>query len=242
MLHDWRIEPREYARQEARRGRRHAFEALDPTWTALVVIDMVPFFLTENAYARGIVPNIRSLADALRAAGGTVAWVLPGSADPRHQRESGACDLASGRRVNPAVGDQPAAEQPVERSWSDVIEAAETPRRRRPADCRARRHDGCVLRDGGACRGYRVHRAAPPSVRGRIARLGDVCVGPSVEPWEVHRARSEGYVGRMTATIAPSRYRGLSLAVGRAASQNPSTVSPPGRITDRRVCVTWSRP
>ena len=82
MLHDWRIAPREYARQEARRGRRHAFEALDPTRTALVVIDMVPFFLTENAYARGIVPNIRSLADALRAAGGTVAWVLPGSADP----------------------------------------------------------------------------------------------------------------------------------------------------------------
>jgi len=75
-LHDWKIEPREYARQEERRGRRHAFESLDPTRTALVVIDMVPFF-TGNAYCRGIIPNINRLATKLRAAGGTVAWVLP---------------------------------------------------------------------------------------------------------------------------------------------------------------------
>jgi hypothetical protein len=27
--------------------------------------------------------------------------------------------------VNPTVGDQPAAEQPIERSWSDVVEGAE---------------------------------------------------------------------------------------------------------------------
>lgn len=79
-LHEWRIEPREYSRQESRRGRRHAFELLDPTKTALVVIDMVPFFLNENPYCRGIVPNIRSLAAALRSAGGTIAWVLPATA------------------------------------------------------------------------------------------------------------------------------------------------------------------
>ena len=41
---------------------------------------MVPFFLDENDYAKDIVPNI--LASALRSAGGTVAWVLPGSAEP----------------------------------------------------------------------------------------------------------------------------------------------------------------
>jgi nicotinamidase-related amidase len=80
VLHDWRIEPREYARHEARRGRRHAFAQLDPRRTALVVVDMVPFFLEANPYARGIVPNIRALATALRSAGGTVAWVLPGTA------------------------------------------------------------------------------------------------------------------------------------------------------------------
>ncbi|MEJ1977244.1 MAG: isochorismatase family cysteine hydrolase [Acetobacteraceae bacterium] len=76
-MHAWRIEPREYARQEERRGRRHAFEHLAPCRTALLVIDMVPFFVTQNAYCRGIVPNIARLADSLRSAGGVVAWVLP---------------------------------------------------------------------------------------------------------------------------------------------------------------------
>jgi nicotinamidase-related amidase len=82
LLHQWHIEAREYARQESRRGRRHAFEHLDPSRTALVVVDMVPFFLEESGHARGIVPNIRSLANALRAADGTVVWVLPGAGEP----------------------------------------------------------------------------------------------------------------------------------------------------------------
>jgi len=38
---------------------------------------MVPFFVDENPYANGIVPNINALASALRGAGGCVAWVLP---------------------------------------------------------------------------------------------------------------------------------------------------------------------
>ncbi|WP_218826028.1 isochorismatase family protein [Actinomadura mexicana] len=41
------------------------------------MIDMVPFFVAGNPYCRGIVPNIDRLAGTLRAAGGTVAWVLP---------------------------------------------------------------------------------------------------------------------------------------------------------------------
>lgn len=81
-MHAWRIEPREYARQEARRGRRHAYERIDPRRTALVVIDMVPFFVAESAYCRGIVPNISLLAGALRSTGGAVAWVLPGAGEP----------------------------------------------------------------------------------------------------------------------------------------------------------------
>lgn len=56
--HAWRIEDREYARHEARRGRRFAFSRLVPARTALVVIDMVPFFVAGNAYCRGIVPKI----------------------------------------------------------------------------------------------------------------------------------------------------------------------------------------
>lgn len=81
-LHDWHIEAREYARQEDRRGRRHAYETVVPARTALVVIDMVPFFLNELPYTRGIVPNITRIADALRDAGGTVAWVLPTHSAP----------------------------------------------------------------------------------------------------------------------------------------------------------------
>jgi nicotinamidase-related amidase len=80
-MHAWRIEEREYERQESRRGRRHAFTTVVPGRTALVVVDMVPFFANENPYTRGIVPNVARLADVLRAAGGTVAWVLPGAGE-----------------------------------------------------------------------------------------------------------------------------------------------------------------
>ena len=62
------------------RGRRHAFEDLDPARTALVVIDMQnswvePGFSPLHIPAtRGIVPNVNALAGAVRAAGGMVAW------------------------------------------------------------------------------------------------------------------------------------------------------------------------
>ena len=55
-LHNWVIDPREYARQEARRGKRHAYQRLTPSRTALVVIDMVPFFLEEIRTAEGSCP------------------------------------------------------------------------------------------------------------------------------------------------------------------------------------------
>jgi nicotinamidase-related amidase len=80
--HAWLVEEREYARHETRRGRRHAYEHLDPRRTALVVVDIVPFFARESAYVRGIVPRINALAAALRSAGGTVAWVAPGHVPP----------------------------------------------------------------------------------------------------------------------------------------------------------------
>jgi len=81
-LHNWLIEQREYDRQEQRRGRRHAYESVDARRTALIVIDMVPFFVEESGYCRGILPNILRLAAALRLAGGAVAWVVPGSDQP----------------------------------------------------------------------------------------------------------------------------------------------------------------
>jgi nicotinamidase-related amidase len=115
-LHDWRIEDREYARHERRRGRRHAYTTLDPVRTALVVIDMVPFFVATSAYCRGIVPNISRIADCLRAAGGTVAWVLPG-AGPR----TPVADEFFGPRIaelyRRSGGDGPLRD----RLWSDFV-------------------------------------------------------------------------------------------------------------------------
>lgn len=81
LQHDWRIEEREYQRQEQRRGRRHAYESLNPSRTALTVIDMVPFFVSENPYCRGVIAPINTVANALRGAGGIVVWVLPGAGE-----------------------------------------------------------------------------------------------------------------------------------------------------------------
>jgi len=72
-----------------RRGRIHAFEAIDPRRTALVVIDMqngfcAPGGAAEIPAAREIVPAINRLARETRAAGGVVAWVqmtIPSKAD-----------------------------------------------------------------------------------------------------------------------------------------------------------------
>jgi nicotinamidase-related amidase len=76
-LHSWYIDPKEYARHENRRGKRHAYQTIKASSTALVVIDMIPFFVNENPYCQGIIPNIARLALMLRAAGGTVVWALP---------------------------------------------------------------------------------------------------------------------------------------------------------------------
>ena len=78
----WHIAPREYARQEQRRGRRHAYERLDPTRTALIVVDMVRFFAPDIETFHGIIPNINQLATTVRAHGGIVVWVLPENSQP----------------------------------------------------------------------------------------------------------------------------------------------------------------
>ena len=87
MLHEWRIEEREYRRQEERRGYRHAFLQLDAARTALLVVDVVAFFVDENPYVPGIVPNVNALAEGLRGAGGTVAWVAPAEWEPSAMKD-----------------------------------------------------------------------------------------------------------------------------------------------------------
>ena len=58
------------------RGRPFAFETIDPVRTALLVIDLTGNYETMPCTA-SIVAPVGRLAAGMRAAGGTVAWVLP---------------------------------------------------------------------------------------------------------------------------------------------------------------------
>lgn len=113
-LHDWHIEPREYARQEERRGRRHAFTRLIPARTALIVVDMVPFFTQANPYCRGIIPQINTLAEHLRNLGGAVAWVIPSTQqhNPALAREFYGETIADLFRLSGGEGPLPARVAP----------------------------------------------------------------------------------------------------------------------------------
>jgi nicotinamidase-related amidase len=59
----------------ARRGRLHAFENVDPTRTALVVIDLDTATVGSNNECRLVVLRVNELAAAVRSTGGAVAWV-----------------------------------------------------------------------------------------------------------------------------------------------------------------------
>ena len=74
--------PRELRERVAqRRGRMHAFDPIDPTRTALLVVDMQNYFVEpgqacEIPTAREIVPNINRMARAARGSGAAVVWIL----------------------------------------------------------------------------------------------------------------------------------------------------------------------
>ena len=65
----------------ARRGAEHVFADLDPSRTALIVVDLQNGFMDDEVghavcpAARDIVPNVNRLAGALRNAGGAVFWI-----------------------------------------------------------------------------------------------------------------------------------------------------------------------
>ena len=66
--------------KQSRAGRLNAYDTLDARKTALVVVDMQNYFVTDGMpgcapEARTIVPNINRLAQATRTAGGTVIWI-----------------------------------------------------------------------------------------------------------------------------------------------------------------------
>jgi len=69
------------ARLMARRGRLHAYDVIDGASCALLVVDMQNFFMKDGELmcapaARDIVPNVSRLANAVRAAGGLVVWIV----------------------------------------------------------------------------------------------------------------------------------------------------------------------
>lgn len=80
-MHPLDIPPEIVARVEARCGRAHPFEDLDPRRTAFVVIDLQVGFMDpaiSHAYcpmAEHIVPAVNRLAAAVRESGGGVFWV-----------------------------------------------------------------------------------------------------------------------------------------------------------------------
>lgn len=68
-------------RLEARRGRYHLYDAIDPSKTAFLVVDMQNAFCKPDAPAevpgsRGIVGNINRFAETLRASGAQVIWIV----------------------------------------------------------------------------------------------------------------------------------------------------------------------
>ena len=71
----------------ARRGREHIFDDLNPSKTALVVVDMQNGFMVPELghapckMAHEIVPNINRLAQAVRDTGGAVIWIQTAYSD-----------------------------------------------------------------------------------------------------------------------------------------------------------------
>lgn len=80
-MHNIAIRQEVIDRVMKRRGRLHIFDKMDPSKTALVVIDMQNTFCDEGgpaevAQSRGIVPALNELTPRLRELGVPVIWVL----------------------------------------------------------------------------------------------------------------------------------------------------------------------
>lgn len=58
-----------------KRGRLRVFDRFEPAETALVVIDMQKFYVSDVQPAIAIIPNINRMAAVFRTRGGMVAWV-----------------------------------------------------------------------------------------------------------------------------------------------------------------------
>ena len=129
-MHDIEIRQKVIDRVMARRGKLHLFDRLDPTCTALVVIDMQNTFLRPGApvevpKGREIVPNINRLSAALRKLGVQVIWVTHANSSPGGMSDwSGFFDnfVADDVRTKTIAGLEPGAEG--QKIWPDLDVAA----------------------------------------------------------------------------------------------------------------------
>ena len=91
----------------ARRGRLHAFEAIDPKATALVVIDLDEATVRNDSACDRMTATVNTLACAVRRSRGAVAWVLSRMpVMPRHFSAILGVELAT-RYFNDGHGDGP---------------------------------------------------------------------------------------------------------------------------------------
>jgi nicotinamidase-related amidase len=90
------LDERVVAKVFARRGRLHAYESLNPAGTALVVVDLMRATVELDPGCEGLIPGINRMAEALRQAGGRVAWVTaaPSGSVSRNMTELAGADRA----------------------------------------------------------------------------------------------------------------------------------------------------
>ena len=79
-MHEFEMPQSYIDRVTARQGRAHTCESFDGARTALVVVDMQNYFMTEPYQAacpvgQEVAPNVNRLAEAVRKAGGIVVWI-----------------------------------------------------------------------------------------------------------------------------------------------------------------------
>ncbi len=101
-VHDCSLPQWAIDKMTRRRGRRYAYEVIDPAATALVVVDATKPFIEGTPCAAAIVTPIARLADCLRTAGGTVAWVTP---EPMAPDNSNLAALWGQDRLQQVAGD-----------------------------------------------------------------------------------------------------------------------------------------
>jgi len=78
--HQPHVPAHEVERHVDRRGRAHAYDTLDSARTALVVVDLVDFFVDlgdDRPEAADLLAVVNTLGAELRPRGGTIAWVTP---------------------------------------------------------------------------------------------------------------------------------------------------------------------